>query len=469
MQVLAFTRRAGIIAVVLLGILSGAAHAATAFGPPVPVSAFAAAVTDPHVFFSVDGRGLVSWNARVPLTAPYQEPRGRTASVAADGTVIGGAALSDTLASPILREYPPEHALVLREQVLARDDRLARVRLSVASVRPDASVDRGQVITTVTRQEAPRLVVDDDGRAVLAWIELLPQRRGQRAQTYRLRVSERQPGERFGAPRTLEQAVDGGSLTTLAAGIQSGRAVLAYSRTRVGAHGRLVSRTVETRTRDATRGWGRPQVLTRTGTASDISIAVALGGRAYVVWRTQQGGLGNPGSWWIRAAVLPRGARHFRSAGELDRGRSSEIAPGRLVVGVSHAGQATAAWSAIYPLSVNFAAPVRVATTGAATRFGPFAQLSPDGELGDLVAGADGKVLVTWGITTSGLGPAHGIAAAIREPSATAFADAVLVTAGEGTVSLPAAALGQVNSQAAIVWSAQPRGGPARLWFARAS
>jgi hypothetical protein len=290
------------------------------------------------------------------------------------------------------------------------------VRLSVAPVRPDASVDRGQVIATVTRQEAPRLIVDEDGRAVLAWIEVLPRRRGQRAQTYRLRVSERRPGERFGPPRTLEQAIDGGSLTTLAAGIQSGRAVIAYSRTRVGAHGRLVSRTVETRTRAATRGWGRPQVLTRAGTASDISIAVAPGGRAYVVWRTQQGGVGNPGSWWIRAAVLPRGASHFRSAGELDRGRSSEIAPGRLVVGVSQAGQATAAWSAIYPLSVNFAAPVRVATTGAATRFGPFAQLSPDGELGDLVAGADGKVVVTWGITASGLGPAHGIAAAIREP-----------------------------------------------------
>jgi hypothetical protein len=194
---------------------------------------------------------------------------------------------------------------------------------------------------------------------------------------------------------------------------------------------------------------------------------VALGGRAYVVWRTQQGGIGNLGAWWIRAAVLPRGASHFRSAGELDHGRSSEIAPGRLVVGVSQAGQATAAWSAIYPLSVNFAAPVRVATTGAGTRFGPFAQLAPAGELGDLVAGADGKVLVTWGITTSGLGPAQGIAAAIREPGATAFADAVLVAAAEGTVSLPAVALGPVNPQAAIVWSDQPAGAPARLRLAQ--
>ena len=449
------------------GILSGTARAATRFDAPLSVGAPAAAMTDADVFFSADGRALLTWNARVRLTAPFEEPRGRTASVTADGAVTGGSTLPDTLASPIAREYPPERALVLRERVLARHDRLTRVRLSVAHVRADASVGTGLLIATFTRQEAPRLAVDEDGRAVLAWIEVLPRRAGQRAQTFRLRVSERLPGGRFGAPRTLEQAADGGVLGTLATGMQSGRAVIAYSRTRVGAHGRLVSRTVETRTRTASRGWSRPQVLTRAGFASHISTAVALGGRAYVVWRTQRGGIGNLGRWWIRAAVLRRGADRFRSAGELDRGRSTEFAPGRLAVGVSQTGQATAAWSAIYPLSANFAAPVRVASTGADTRFGPFTQLAANGELGDLVAGTDGKVLVAWGTTTSGLGPAQGIAAAIREPGSAAFADPVLIAAGEGIVSPPTAALADVNTRAAIVWSAQPAGAPARLRLAQ--
>jgi hypothetical protein len=449
------------------GILTGTARAAALFAAPVSVGAPAAAMTDADVFFSAGGQALLTWNSRVRLTSPFQEPRGRTASVTVDGVVTAGSTLPDTLVSPIVREYPPERALVLRERVLAREDRLTRVRLYVAPVRADASVGTGQLIATFTRQEAPRLAVDEDGRALLAWIEALPRRAGQRSQTFRLRVSERLPGGYFGAPRTLERAADGGALGSLATGMRSGRAVIAYSRTRVGAHGRLVSRTVETRTRNATRGWSRPQVLTRAGFASDIGVAVALGGRAFVVWRTQRGGLGNPGAWWIRAAVLRRGADRFRSAGELDRGRSTEFAPGRLAVGVSQAGQATAAWSAIYPLSANFAAPVRVASTGADTRFGQFAQLAANGELGDLVSGTDGRVLVTWGTTTSGLGPAQGIAAAIREPGSAAFADPVLVAAGEGIVSPPAAALGDVNPRAAIVWSAQPAGAPARLRLAQ--
>src|SRR5690349_16109348 len=179
------------------GVLTGTAGAATHFDAPLSVGAPAAAVTDADVFFSADGRALVTWNARVRLTAPFEEARGRTASVAADGVVTGGSTLPDTLASPIAREYPPQRALVLRERVLARDDSLARVRLSVASVRANASVGTGQLVATFTRQQAPRLAVDEDGRAVLAWIEVLPRRAGQRSRTLRLRVSERPPGGRF--------------------------------------------------------------------------------------------------------------------------------------------------------------------------------------------------------------------------------------------------------------------------------
>src|SRR4051812_29135231 len=57
-----------LVGLAVSGILSRAANAAMRFGAPVSIGAPVAGMTDADVFFSADGRALLTWNARVRLT-----------------------------------------------------------------------------------------------------------------------------------------------------------------------------------------------------------------------------------------------------------------------------------------------------------------------------------------------------------------------------------------------------------------
>jgi hypothetical protein len=459
----------GLVIAIATAALAAPAQAAAPWSAPTDVGPPSDYVQAPRLAFSPAGSGLLGWLVRMggepgavggPLVAHNDGYSGRIASLGANGVLGSVRTLPDSVAAgPALDATG--RGLVLRTLALSTDDSgRRRFRLTWSNVSRNGTVGRARPLATATMTDPPALAVGARGDAVAAWNEYRsPASPRELWGTFRIRAAWRARGGSFGRPVTLldTQALDYEHNGAVTAAIgRRGRAVVVFADARE--RPRRDRRTVLAWTRDARRGFGRTLVVGPHAGFARMAAAVTDRGRVIVAWGTQDGGEEANRPWVVRAATLATRARKFSHAQTLDPGHGISYAVGSVALAVAADGRATAAWSGVRraaPMGVTF--PVMSATSDAIGRFGPAAEIAPDGIVGGLAVRADGAAIVTW-VRTLGPGPTTGQAsAAVRAAGARTFGAAEAI-ADPDVASPPTPAFDPVSGSPVVAWAARPNG-----------
>ncbi|QEC48882.1 hypothetical protein FSW04_15745 [Baekduia soli] len=441
------------LAALLPGAIAGAAGAAT-WSAPQTVSQV------PHTFagplgttVAGDGSLLAFW--------PWQDGLGAQATV--------GAAIADRPELPGFGPgQPPTSAFGLELRApatlldVAADGRsrmlalaqvpaggsgpggARRVRLQISAGTVAGGFGAPRTLVTGAVVYRPQLAVGADGTALVAWIEITRTAAG--AVRRVVRVAERRPGGRFGAPSTLSGR---GRADTLAVAV-SGRGDEAVAFVR---EGRLLARL-----RRHGHGWGSVAGLARADGATtwELTAAADARGQMRVVWRRhQRSRSGVAARRSLEGTWAPVGRFTFRPAQVLepDGVRETSLAPtpggwpvayavdtpagARPVLRVTPAGQGFGApryparaqsglrdvvltWSPVGGIVVAWVQPVagqdgdglvRAAADDAGVPdapFGPVEDASPAEAAHEVRLGADGRAgqpVAVWTARPQGTGP----------------------------------------------------------------
>jgi hypothetical protein len=446
-----------VTAVVSVFALSvGVARADPPWSAPAPITPGDLSFWQPALTFTNDGHALATLTdggggpTRVLAAAP-----GATAfTEVGRATLVAAPAVYGRRGAAYLRRPSPRP----RERLRTLSVSLGTVPGSLGHVQPLARVD-------VSRSGAisARLAADPSGNVAAVWLEpRRPPRAGDATPRLRVRIALRRPGQTFGRPTTIGEAVEyteGGNLLDAAYGA-NGDLVVTFQRT----HARAVSqRTLELAARVKRHGhrFGRLQTLGPSVGSSSIATAVSPAGAAVVAWGTQDGGEGVEQPWAVRAATLGSRAGRFAKAQLLDPGLAARSV-GPVSAAIGRDGTATVAWSGIRR-STRGTYPVRVATTDASGRFGAPAELASNGVARGVVTAADGATTVLWGpLTDPEAESVDAIVASRRAPGAAAFAAPEPLTLGELAVNDAALALDPRTQRPAALWLGAPGTPPGR-------
>ena len=238
----------------------------------------------------------------------------------------------DLAAPPVA--YGESRAIVAQQRILSREPDVARLAVSLAS--PPASLGSRQILDDSVKLRDVALAANADGEAAIAWTEDKGYR-GRRANNDRLYLSVRKIGGRFGKPSVL---VGSGKLADVSVAYgPNGHLLVAFERQAIDRAGQPGPRRVQARYRPARQGFGPIDDLGIERGVTDIVSAVAANGRAYVAWRTQDGGIEANRPLEVWAATKPASARRFRAAIAVHRGdRSIERPRGRLNIAIDRSG-----------------------------------------------------------------------------------------------------------------------------------
>jgi hypothetical protein len=333
-------RRLALLVPAALALTAPAAHAA-GWSAPATVSA------TPHTFagpLAVPSAGtVVAW--------PWQDGVGAGATV---GASMSGRT-PDTGFGP---ERPAPTGLLDVGAYGARTLAIAETgtrtqRLSYAYGRRDGGFSPARTLATGQLIGRPQLAVAGDGRALIAWIEVTHD--GSRRI---VRIAERPPGGRFGAPATLSGR---GRADTLAVTVDSrGDAAVAFVR-----QGRLLVRVRRARHSfsaevELARGQGKTQW--------QLSAGSTVRGQIRLVWRRHQFRQDTrPGRTALEGAYLPVGRSRFSAVQTLE---ADGAAQARLVA-------VPTGWAVVYVKSTPEGPRPALRVTSAAAAFGAVRYAAP--------------------------------------------------------------------------------------------
>jgi len=429
-------RTATALAVLTALVAPAAAGAAPPWSVPETPAGGDAVFAPPALAVGASGAGLLAAAEAVPFSATRRFAPFRLIGIRADGTTADRGRLTGGELATAPVAYGRTRVVLVRRSIVAPGGpgRAARVRLSASfgtitrpaagTLRTLADVRSVGGLGPVAAAASPR------GDVAVAWVE------GPSLSSSRVRLAVRRPNGTFGAASTIRAgyAIDAVSV----AWGEGGDLLVAFNRVLTGRERREAgSRAVlEARVRRAGASLGPVQRVGPSRGRDRLSTAVAPNGRMVVAWGTNDPGEEVNEPYEVRAAVRPAGPRRFRAPQLLDDG-SGAAEPGgtfgRVVARMARDGRATVAFTARRREAGGFVHPVRVATTGAAARFGAAQELSPEGALGDLAVRPDGAAVATWTARAAGADiddPSVGdVLAAVRPPGADAFGPAESATA----------------------------------------
>ncbi len=359
-------------------------------------------------------RGALGFTSTVPPA------RGCTqiASVAGVGRGAPGRPRSlrpyDLAAPPAA--YANTRAILLQRRTL--DTRCRRSRLVVSFASLPGSLGARRVLDREVNLRHAAVAVNARGQAAAVWTEDKGYR-GRRANNDRLYLALRPAGGRFGAPSVL---VGSGKLSGVSVAYgASGDLLVAFERKAIDAGGQPGPRRVQARFRRAGHGFGAIMDLGPEQGVTKLVTAVTPGGRGYVAWGTQDGGIEANDPFNVWAASKPAGPRAFRPAGNLfsGEGRNIDRPDGRLGLATTGEG-AVLAFGGVADGGprVGTIRPVLVSDAGANATFGPPVPVpAGNGAVGGVAVQPDGSATVVWVQQKTGeLDEAVGVFASTRPP-----------------------------------------------------
>lgn len=408
-------RRSGLIALALAaaGALAPAATAAPPWSAPetVPRSAAANPFTIGLSLGNVE-RGALGFTSIVPPRTGCTQ----IASVAGVGRGAPGRPRSlapyDLAAPPVA--YANIHAILLQRRTLDSRCRSSRLAVSFASL--PGPLGKRRILADGLDLTDGAVAINARGQAAAVWTEDKGYR-GRRANNDRLYLALRPAGGRFGRPSVL---VGSGKLSGVSVAYgPAGDLLVAFERRAIDARGRTGPRRVGARFRRAGHSFGARADLGPHQGVTDLVTAVTAGGRGYVAWGTQDGGIEANDPFNVYAATKPAGPRAFRAAVHLFGGRGASIdrPQGRL-------GLATSAEAGLLAFSgladggpgVGTIRPVLVSDTGAGGTFRPPERVEGAGGVtGGVAIGRDGAATLVW-TQMRNSEEAAGVVAATRPP-----------------------------------------------------
>jgi hypothetical protein len=326
-------------------------------------------------------------------------------------------------------------------------DNVKLTRLGVSLGTVPGSLGRFQLLARLRSRpgdQSASIGADPRGNVAAAWAEL--QDKGRRRP---LRVALRRPGHAFGRPRTLVGRPVVRNIA-LAYGT-NGDLVVAFERlhafTEAGAD-------IAVRVKRHGGRFGPIQSLGPSRGSSSIATAVGPTGTAVVAWGTQDGGEEAGRPWTVRAAMLRSAAPRFSKTQLLDPGRVDRPAS-RVGAAIGGDGTTTVAWTGVAARKLPY--PLRVAMAGRTGRFGPTAQLAPNGAMLGVVAARDGTTTVLWGSLSAAEDETLGGIFASRRPAgAGAFTASEAVSPPESASNHASIALDPLRGSPAVLWIGSP-------------
>lgn len=353
------------------------------------------------------------------------------ASVAGVGRGAPGTPRSLTpydLAAPPVA-YGNTRAVLLQRRTL--DTRCRRSRLVVSFASLPGSLGTRRTLDSDVNLRHAAVAVNAGGQAAAVWTEDKGYR-GRRANDDRLYLALRPAGGRFGAPSVL---VGSGKLSSVSVAYGAGGDLLvAFERQAIDASGQPGSRRVQARFRRTGHGFGAIADLGPEQGVTDLVTAVTPGGRGYVAWGTQDGGIEANDPFNVYAASKAAGPHSFHTARHLfgGEGRNIERPDGRLAL-VTTGENGLLAFGAVADAgpTIGTLRPVLVSSTDASATFqAPVLVAGGNGAVGGVATQPDGTVTVVWTGQPIGLVPgATGIFAATRPPGGAFPATPELVAA----------------------------------------
>ena len=411
-------RRTLVATLALASAFAAAAPAASAAPPwSVPGTVPASQAVNPFTIAMSLGngdRGALGYTSSVPPASGCTQ----IASVAGVGIGAPGSPRSlspyDLAAPPVA--YANIHSILVQRRTL--DARCTTSRLAVSFASLPGTIGTRRVLDDSVRLKGVALAANAKGQAAIAWTEDKGYV-GRRAKPDRLYLSLRPAGGRFGTPTVI---VGSGKLSGVSVAYGArGDLLVAFERQSISSSGSTGLRRVQARFRRAGHGFGAITDLGPHQGVTDIVTAVTPGGRAYVAWGTQDGGIEANDPFNVYAATKAAGPHSFQAARQLFSGRGGDVVRpgGRPGLGTNgeHGLLAFTGIGNGGP-GVGTIRPVLTSVTDDDGRFGPPLPVAGgNGPVGGLAVQPDGTATIVWAGQTPGPAEeATGIFAATRPP-----------------------------------------------------
>jgi hypothetical protein len=361
-------------------------------------------------------RGALGFTSTFPPTIGCTQ----IASVAGAGRGAPGRPRSlepyDLAAPPAA--YANTRAILLQRRTLDSTCRSSRLVVSFASL-PGSLGTRRTLDDRVNLRHAA-VAVNARGQAAVVWTEDKGYR-GRRANNDRLYLALRPAGGTFGSPSVL---VGSGKLSGVSVAYgASGDLLVAFERQAIDARGMPGPRRVQARFRRAGHGFGALTDLGPEQGVTQIVTAITPGGRGYVAWGTQDGGIEANDPFNVWAAGKAAGTHSFRRAAHLFSGKGSDVDRSEGRLGLAMNGEnAVLAFSGLADAGppLGTIRPVLVSDTDANATFRPPVALAgANGAVGGVVTQPDATATIVWTqIVPGAAAEATGVLAATRPPGA---------------------------------------------------
>ncbi len=320
----------------------------------------------------------------------------------------------DLAAPPVA--YANLRAIIVQRRGLDRDCTTSRLAVNLASL--PGSLGPRRILDDSVKLDDVAVAVNAEGQAAIAWTENNGFA-GRRANADRLYLSLRPAGGRFGKASVL---VGSGKMSGVSVAYGAdGDLLVAFERQSIDRSGNPGERRVQARFRRAGHGFGTITDLGPHQGITDLVTAVTPGGRGYVAWGTQDGGIEANDPFNVYAATKAAGPHSFKAARRLFSGKGADVVrPGGRLGLAMNREDGLLAFSGIGNggPAVGTIRPVLASSTGSDGAFGPPSVVAGgNGVAGGVAIQPDGTATIIWtGQKPGGPEEATGVFAATRPP-----------------------------------------------------